>query len=478
MKTTFRSSFSLLFLSVFLVLGASFLGTAAKAQAIQKTERQQKTTRILFVLDGSGSMMKIWGGKTRMEVARELLTELVDSLGRLPRVEVGLRVYGHQFNYRQKNCTDSKLEVGFRPGGHEEIKSVLKEINPQGTTPIAYSLEQAAYDFPDKDERYRNVIIMITDGEEACGGDPCAISKALQQKGILLKPFVIGMGIEPDFAASFECMGRFFNAANKDQFRKALREVTLQTLGKTTVSVELTDAGGNKIEKDVNFAFFNTATVRAMYNIVHFRDRRGKTDILEIDPIPTYHLVVYTVPPVVKKNVEFIGGQHNEVKVKTPQGNLLVKQAGAIDYSREHSAIVREAGDNETLLVQRVNQPKRLLEGSYEVEVLTLPPKVYKNVKVRQGKTTTLNVPGPGILTLLNKFEGFASIYTVGDDGKQRWLHDLPDENHAKLNVAIQPGRYLLVYRPKQVNGSEFTKTKRFTITSGNSTVLDVLRIR
>ena len=38
-------------------------------------------------------------------------------------------------------------------------------------------------------------MILITDGIEECGGDH-AISIALQKKGIVLKPFVIGVGLD------------------------------------------------------------------------------------------------------------------------------------------------------------------------------------------------------------------------------------------------------------------------------------------
>src|SRR5688572_24344560 len=71
-------------------------------------------TRILFVLDGSGSMEGLWEGKSsRMEVAKNILTKLVDSLRVNPDLELALRVYGHQFDKRVNNCQDTKLEVSF-----------------------------------------------------------------------------------------------------------------------------------------------------------------------------------------------------------------------------------------------------------------------------------------------------------------------------------------------------------------------------
>ena len=98
----------------------------------------------------------------------------------------------------EQDCDDTKLEVPFAQGNGEQIRNVLSNITPKGTTPIARSLEKAANDFPEC-ANCRNVIILITDGIEACDEDPCAVSRALQQKGIILKPFVIGIGLDKEF---------------------------------------------------------------------------------------------------------------------------------------------------------------------------------------------------------------------------------------------------------------------------------------
>merc|ERR1712194_924941 len=120
-----------------------------------------------------------WEGKTRMQIAKGALAKIVDSLKVNKNLELGLRVYGHQFDRKHQNCQDSRLEVAFGENSHYEIINKLKTIVPKGVTPISISLEKAANDFP-LDPSYRNVIIIITDGLESCGGDPCLVSKALQ----------------------------------------------------------------------------------------------------------------------------------------------------------------------------------------------------------------------------------------------------------------------------------------------------------
>jgi Ca-activated chloride channel family protein len=130
------------------------------------------------------------------------------------------------------------LEVPFGKGNIYKIKRVLKSITPRGTTPIAGSLLKASSDFPPCAD-CRNIIILITDGVEACDGDPCVVSKRLQKKGIILKPFVIGIGLEEDFKSSFECVGTYFDAADENTFKNVLGVVISQALDNTTAQINL-----------------------------------------------------------------------------------------------------------------------------------------------------------------------------------------------------------------------------------------------
>ena len=142
------------------------------------------TTRILFVFDASKSMFGRWQSGTKIEVARRLMTKMLDSLSQLENrpFQLALRVYGHQKPSPPQDCNDTKLEVGFGPKNIGQIKKTLKTIKPRGTTPIARSLLRSSTDFP-KCDNCRNIIVLITDGIEACDEDPCAASRLLQKEG-------------------------------------------------------------------------------------------------------------------------------------------------------------------------------------------------------------------------------------------------------------------------------------------------------
>ena len=138
-------------------------------------------TRILFIFDASQSMLGRWQSDTKFNIAKRILTEMLDSIANLKNAEFALRVYGHQYQYPPQVCNDTKLEVPFGPGNASKIKSRLRTITPKGTTPLAFSLEQAAKDFTPC-TNCRNIVVLITDGLEECSGDPCAVSKMLQKK--------------------------------------------------------------------------------------------------------------------------------------------------------------------------------------------------------------------------------------------------------------------------------------------------------
>ena len=223
-------------------------------------------TRILFIFDASQSMLGRWQSDTKFNIAKKIISEMLDSIANLKHTEFALRVYGHQNQYPPQVCNDTRLEVAFAPGNAVKIKNRLKTITPRGTTPLAFSLEQSAKDFPPCSD-CRNIVVLITDGMEECGGDPCAVSKMLQKNGIILKPFIICIG--QDFNLAFNCVGTYFDATNEKDLRKALNVVISQALNSTTMQVNLLDEAGRPTETDAAMTFTDLNTGKIIYNYIH-----------------------------------------------------------------------------------------------------------------------------------------------------------------------------------------------------------------
>jgi len=384
----------------------------------------KQKTRILFVLDASQSMLGRWDDEQKMKVASRLLSNLMDSLKSVDDLEVALRVYGHQFSVAagERSCEDTKLEVTFSPNNYDKIKTTLSNLYPQGTTPIAYSLEQTKNDFPPC-SNCRNIIILITDGIEECDGDPCAVALALQKNGVTLKPFVIGMGLDVDIIDAFKCIGTFYETKDEESFNNILNVVISQAMNNTTVQVNLIDANGYPTETDVNMTFYDNHSKAIKYNFIHTMNYRGNPDTIPLDPVLKYDLTVHTIPEIGKDSIIIKPGTHNIIALDAPQGYLKLKMNGLNEYD-DLKCIVRKSGQLKTLHVQNFEEVTKYITGNYDLEILTLPRVYVNDVNIKQSHTTKVFIPDPGIATVFLPAKGVTSIF-LENNNKLEWVYNI-----------------------------------------------------
>ncbi len=434
---------------------------------------QEVVTRILFVFDASNSMNARWQTQRKVEVAKKLLKQAVDELQDKENLQLGLRVYGHQsaISDGEQDCDDTKLEValGYRNGNY--IKKKIDQVQCKGTTPIARSLEKAAGDFSDC-ENCRNVIILITDGIEACDEDPCAVARALQAKNIILKPFVIGIGIDVDMMASLKCIGNFYDAASEENFEHVLNIVITQALNSTTAQINLLNTSNKPLESNVPITIYDNRTSEILYDFVHTLNNLGNPDTLYLDPIYTYDVVAHTLPSVSESGINISPGNHNIITLNTPQGDLMVKMNGRISDTKGIKVIVRQAGQMETVYAQDLNTTIRYLVGSYDLEILTLPRTYIEDVNIQQSHTTTVELPQPGMLLVKMIMSGYGAIM-LEENNKLTSVVSL-QANMTNQNFNLQPGKYRLIYRSKNSKESLFSIEKKFEIISGRSTTVQL----
>ncbi len=449
-------------ISVFLLVLFLFAGSGLKSQ---QTKYTPPLTRILFVFDASFSMYGTWQSGMKMDIAKRLFTTFLDSLKNVQNLEVGLRCFGHQYRLQPtRNCEDSKLEV---PIGRPSVAvpamiARIEQIVPTGTTPIAYSLEKCGNDFPNDGKTTRNIIIMITDGIEECGGDPCAVSLALQSKGIVLKPFVIGIGTV-DYT-SLNCIGKVYNVAEEATFNNILNIVVSQAMNSTTAQVNLLDAGGKPTETDVSMTFYDQQTGVIRYNYMHTMNNRGIPDTIVLDPLSTYKLVVHTIPQVVKENITITPGKHNIIAVDAPQGFLNLQVAGINNYQRLQ-CIVRKAGTMQTINVQDFGRLEKYICGKYDIEILTLPRIYMNNVDIGQSKTTLIQIPQAGVVSIFKPSEGTGQIL-LNENNKLTWVANL-NPSQLNENIVLQPGNYTIVYRSKSAHETIYSVERKFKVEPG-----------
>jgi hypothetical protein len=195
-----------------LQLGPPKGGELSIVSALTPPTKTRKNIEI--ILDASGSMKTLMGKKTRWDVALETL-QLV--LAKLPDdFNVGLRMYGHrEASTSPKTCTDSELLMPIEPLDRDGLLGKAKAFKPKGETPLVYSALQAPADLK---AIGGGTVILITDGEESCKGDPVKAAAELKASGLDVRLNIVGFAVtnpktQKDLAGFSQATGGMFYAA-------------------------------------------------------------------------------------------------------------------------------------------------------------------------------------------------------------------------------------------------------------------------
>ncbi len=204
-------------------LAAALLTCAIGAHA--QPAAPQGPGQSMLVLDASGSMWGQIGGKPKIEIAREAVASM---LGTWPASQqLGLMAYGHR---SKGNCAD--IEMLKAPGALDKasFQQAVNALQPKGMTPISASVRMAAEQL--KFSERKATVILVSDGEETCHADPCALGKELEKLGVDFTAHVVGFDIDknPKAKAQLQCLasstgGRYLDAKDAGELNKALREV-------------------------------------------------------------------------------------------------------------------------------------------------------------------------------------------------------------------------------------------------------------
>ncbi|WP_311948473.1 vWA domain-containing protein [Halomonas piscis] len=195
-------------------LATAWLACAALAQANEE---------VVIVYDASGSMWGQIDGVSKMEIAQEVMAELINEWDE--NTPLGLVAYGHR---RQGDCRDIETLIEPGPLNKTSFIDTVNAIKPRGKTPISASLEHAADLLSYRDSQ--STIVLISDGLETCNADPCELSERLARQGVQLTTHVVGFDLEADAHESLACIadntgGLFVPANNAAELHDALDQV-------------------------------------------------------------------------------------------------------------------------------------------------------------------------------------------------------------------------------------------------------------
>jgi Ca-activated chloride channel homolog len=178
-------------------------------------------TYVQLILDASGSMWnKLEDGTYRITAAKDVVGNFIKGLP-TGDLNVGLRVYGATMNAMDEgSCDDIQLVVPMEGVDKPGLQTAVDNTTAKGATPIVKALEQAAADFPA--EATKKLIVLVTDGEESCGGDLNAVAEKLKAQGIEIDLKIIGFALSESAQESFAGIGEFVNAADAASLASAL----------------------------------------------------------------------------------------------------------------------------------------------------------------------------------------------------------------------------------------------------------------
>ncbi|MFX0541027.1 VWA domain-containing protein [Roseovarius sp. S4756] len=179
---------------------------------------------VMIVFDGSNSMWGQIDGTAKIEIARDVMENLLGEW--TADRNVGLMAYGHR---RRGDCTDIETLVAPGKDTRAGILERIGGITPTGKTPLTTAVERAATEMSYADRPA--TVILISDGLESCERDPCALADALEKGGVGFTAHVVGFGLGDADASALSCLadrtgGQYLSAGNADELGKAFASVS------------------------------------------------------------------------------------------------------------------------------------------------------------------------------------------------------------------------------------------------------------
>jgi hypothetical protein len=196
--------------------------------------------QVAIILDTSGSMLQDLEGNPRADIAKAALINLVTTT-----IPAGTTVSLRTFGDTPDSC-ETILVVPPQPLDGVAMSEVIANLPIVNLvrTPIGASLKAVAGDLGAGDGP--RTVVLVTDGEETCGGDAAAAIQALVASGIDVRVNIVGFAIDDAaLAATFTEWaslgnGQYLDAGNAGELNAAITQAILPAF-------EVLDTGGTVV---------------------------------------------------------------------------------------------------------------------------------------------------------------------------------------------------------------------------------------
>lgn len=202
----------------------------AQSQNSAAAAQSDDLPQAMLVMDFSGSMWGEVNGSAKFQVLQSIIDQNFDQWNK--SLDLGVLAYGHR---RKGDCRD--IELAYRPGKalSREMRTWITSQKPVGKTPLGDSLVTASTFFNNQGQEAN--LIVLSDGIESCGVDPCQVIRDLQAGGAKMTAHVIGFDLNARDANQIRCIadltgGTYVDANRADQlidgFRKAVENIAVK----------------------------------------------------------------------------------------------------------------------------------------------------------------------------------------------------------------------------------------------------------
>lgn len=448
----------LVILFVFCV--TSINGMAQKSSSETSTPDK---TRVLLILDCSNSMWDKWQSDSKIKVTQTVLLRFLDSISNKNEIDVALRVFGHL----NKKSYGTRLEVPFEKDNIYKLRSKIKTLVPQGGCEAATALSSSLNDFPPTGNS-RNIIVIITDGMDDCEGSICEVARQVQNSGVVVKTFVLGIGKEENFQSNLNCAGKFIHIPQEEQYTQSLYDVFTLSEEKAEVKIEIKDLSGMSYETSLPIIFYDAQTGVAKYQTIYSSDKNAT---FTLDPLISYNIEVCSKPSVAKANITFDHNKTNNITFEIEQGFLSINyEAKRTKYQiPEYPIVVRKHDENEIVNIQTIGEKVAYQTGRYDIEILSTPYIILNGVDIQHVSNTDLMIPTPGLINITKPNTITRGSIFVVDEGEWKYVCDL-DSGKASERILLMPGDYVAILTPIDNEVEATTTTQKFRVEAGTTT--------
>lgn len=174
---------------------------------------------VMVVIDGSGSMSESFpGASSRIDAARKATEEVVRNLHK--DIRTGLVSF--------TDCDATSTPRKYRYSERPELIGRVRGVSPTRGTSLANSIRRAGNAAKSGGPA---TVVVVSDGEDTCGGDPCAAARKLKAQKPLLKINVIDLS--GGRSSVLQCVasvtgGRVFTPRSASQMNEEMQQATGQ----------------------------------------------------------------------------------------------------------------------------------------------------------------------------------------------------------------------------------------------------------